>query len=77
MGEIEGTFVATQEAVDAAVGQHAYFGEVLGKHSEVSGEIEDGEIKMLTDNQDFITAAIDYDVVPSGFNPLDYISDEE
>jgi hypothetical protein len=30
-----------------AFGKEVYFGEILGKHSEVSGTLEEGEIKKL------------------------------
>ncbi len=35
MGEIESTFVATDEEFAALSNRYMYFGEVLGKHSEI------------------------------------------
>lgn len=67
-GEVEGIFKATKEEVDAAIGKEVYFGEILGKHSEVYGEIEDGEIVLESDDPIVVKNAIE-----SGYNPLDYL----
>ena len=70
-GEVEGLFKATKEEVQDAVGRKVYFGEILGKHSEVYGVIEEGEITLESENPlDVINAK------ESGYNPLDYIQYE-
>jgi hypothetical protein len=73
MGNIEGLFVAEEDEVKAAIGKHVYFGEILGKHSEICGDIDADEIVALTDDQDFIDKAIACNVVPTGYNPLKYL----
>lgn len=77
MGSVVGTFVATQEEVDAAVGKTACFGEILGKHSEIDWGIEAGDITVVTDDQDFVAKAEEYKLVPVGYNPLEYLREEE
>ena len=67
-GVIEGVFKATKEEVDAAIGQEVYFGEILGKHSEVGGTLEATDIKLITDNPIEVMNNVE-----SGYNPLDYI----
>ena len=67
-GEVEGLFKATKEEVKNAIGKRAYFGEILGKHSEIYGTIEADEIKLVSDNP--IEVMND---VESGYNPLEYI----
>jgi len=77
MGSLDGLFIATQEEVDKAIGKHMYFGEVLGKHSEVEGTLEAKEITLVSDDQDkveWLLGILGYSV--SGFNPLEYISDD-
>ena len=69
-GEVEGVFKATQDEVDRAIGCSVYFGEILGKHSEVYGTIDDGEIELISDDPSVV---INYQ--ESGYNPLDYIDD--
>ncbi len=35
MGQLGGLFLATEAEIDSIIGKEIYFGEVLGKHSEV------------------------------------------
>lgn len=67
-GSVEGIFKATKEEVDAAIGKEVYFGEILGKHSEVYGIIEDGEIEIISDDPLIVKQATE-----SGYDPLDYL----
>jgi hypothetical protein len=74
MGDLTSVFLATQEEVDAVVGEYIYFGEVLGKHSEIHGDIEENDIQLLTDDQAVclkLAEVIDGNTL-SGNNPLDY-----
>lgn len=77
MGSLEGIFVSSDEDVAKALGEEVYFGEVLGKHSEIYGTLDAEDLTVLTDDQEFIDKAIEYELVPSGFCPLDYIEDED
>lgn len=70
-GEVEGLFKATKEEVDAAIGKEVYFGEILGKHSEVYGTLEDGEIELVSDDPLTVKNAFE-----TGYNPLDYLEEE-
>ncbi|ADQ53308.1 hypothetical protein 65p300 [Aeromonas phage 65] len=36
-GSVEGLFVEDSEVVEKYIGSDVYFGEILGKHSEVEG----------------------------------------
>lgn len=77
-GEIEGLFIATEQEVESIVGQGVYFGEVLGKHSEVRRTIDPGEITKVEVN----SATVDelFKVCGStvcGYNPLEYLEEEE
>ena len=70
-GEVEGLFKATKEEVKNAIGKDVYFGEILGKHSEVYGTIEEGEIELVSDNPIEVMNATE-----SGYNPLEYLSED-
>lgn len=77
MGDVEGLFIATKKEVDSMIGIEVYFGEILGKHSEVYGEIEDGDIiesyasdATVEELEDMFGKSI------CGYNPLDYISED-
>lgn len=71
-GEVEGLFKATKEEVENAIGKEVYFGEILGKHSEVYGTLEESEIELVSDNPIDVMNATE-----SGYNPLEYLEDEE
>ncbi len=71
MGELAGVFVATSAAVAGIQGKSVYFGEVLGKHSEIEGTIEASDISLVSDDP-AVVAVIEQHNLSSGFNPLDY-----
>ncbi len=73
-GDVYGVFISTPEQVKNIVGKRIYFGEILGKHSEIHGEINEGEITFITDNQEFVKLFEEYDL-SSGHNPFSYLSD--
>ena len=74
MGSLRGQFVADDEKdVAPAIGKPAYFGEVLGKHSEIEiDRLEEKHFKVLTDDAAFLSKFVEYGCA-SGFNPLAYI----
>lgn len=77
-GDVVSLFIANEKDVEAAMGKNIEFGEILGKHSDVSGTLEERDISVRTDDQDFIkkfeeimgTGTI------SGHNPLENIYGE-
>ncbi len=78
MGDVEGLFIAEESEVDAAIGSQVYFGEILGKHSDISGTLSSVDLKVISDDQDKIVWLVGI-LGPnvSGYNPLDYIQQEE
>ena len=46
-GDIEGLFISDEESVNKLIGEQIDLGEVLGKHSEVIGKVEAGDITSL------------------------------
>ncbi|MWV44824.1 hypothetical protein GRF59_14480 [Paenibacillus sp. HJL G12] len=73
-GDVEGLFVATEKEVEYAIGRKAYFGEILGKHSEVYGDIEEGDIaKVDIDPVAVEEVAKHLGSTWSGYNPLHYL----
>lgn len=75
-GEVAGIFVASEKDVKSIIGKDVYFGEILGKHSEVYGTIEKGDITLLTDNEEVVKVILDYGL-ENGYNPFDYLEEEE
>lgn len=77
-GRVEGLFISTQEEVDKLLGKEIYFGEILGKHSEVSGTIDEGDITLVSSDQEkvnWLLGLLGYTV--SGYNPFDYYELEQ
>jgi hypothetical protein len=81
MGDVNGLFVTTKVEIKEAIGSHIYFGEILGKHSEVFGKLEKGDITIVSEDQDFISKLVGVigSETVSGYNPFNYMeeSDEE
>lgn len=79
MGDLDGLFVAEDSEINALIGKRIYFGGVLGKHSEIEGILEEGDITVKSDDQDFVTKFVEImgEGTVSGFNPLDFYDSEE
>lgn len=78
MGVVESLFICTQEELDNAFGKEIYFGEVLGKHSDIKGTLDLSDIVIKSDDQDFINKLQDIigSTRISGHCPLDYMEEE-
>lgn len=75
-GSLSGIFAATTEEVKALEGQEVYFGEVLGKHSEVYGTIDPGEITLVTDDPTAVDMFCKYRM-DTGYDPRSYMGSED
>lgn len=72
MGELEGIFIADSKEVESTIGNTVYFGEVLGKHSDIDLDIEEEHFELKTEDQEFIEK---FEEIMgsgniSGFNPI-------
>lgn len=76
MGDLEGVFVSTDEALEELYGKEIYFGEVLGKHSEVVLTLKPDHITEVTDDEKFIELFENYGL-ENGYNPFDYYEEED
>lgn len=54
MGSLEGCFLAESDLVDKIIGKEIHFGEVLGKHSDVSITLNEKHLNILSDDYEFI-----------------------
>jgi len=72
-GGLDGIFVEDSEDIQALIDSHikAYFGEVLGKHSEIYGSIEPTEIALVSTDETAIKI-IEELGLENGYNPFDY-----
>jgi hypothetical protein len=76
MGSLKGIFVADTEEMKKLIGTEIYFGEVLGKHSEIEGPLDEADIELVTNEADVVEIFKKYEL-QSGYNPFDYIREEE
>ena len=78
-GDLEGLFVTTRAELEKTYDRNVYFGEVLGKHSEVYGVVEENDYTIVTDDQDFMKKFVEYvgSGTVSGYNPMDYLDDDD
>lgn len=74
MGSLQGVFIEDERKIDYLIGSETeiYFGEVLGKHSEIYGALESKDIKKVTNDPTVIDLFKKHDL-SSGFNPIDYL----
>jgi hypothetical protein len=79
-GNLHGLFLATETEVKEAIGRLVNFGEVLGEHSKVTGILEEDEIVLITDDQEFIVKLYKLfrkNKTLCGYNPLEYIVEHD
>jgi len=79
MGDLSGLFICDKQNLKFIEGKEVYFGEVLGKHSEISGTISADDFVIKTEDQEFIQKFIEIigDGTISGYNPFDYVDISE
>lgn len=74
-GEVDGKFICTEEEFYSLIDKEIYFGEILGKHSEIFGTIDKDDIKIISEDQEFIIKCLEIfgKKTISGYNPLNYL----
>ena len=75
-GDLTGVFIATDDEIKNALGKQAWFGEILGKHSEIYGDLDEKDLTILTDDQDFFEKFEKLVGKSTGYNPLNYIDND-
>ena len=76
MGNLSSVFVATDTQVAEAIGKEIYFGEVLGKHSDIHGPLAASDVTLASDDPAAV-AIVESLKLCSGRNPLDYIDEDD
>ncbi len=71
MGHLAGIFVAEAADVLALTGKEIYFGEVLGKYSEITVEMDADNLKPVSFEKADI-ATFERLKLQTGINPFDY-----
>lgn len=78
-GHLSGLFIEDEEVVRNLIGSKLYFGEVLGKHSEIYGTWDEGDVGLISDDQEKIEwlQQLMKGKTISGFNPVEYVVDTD
>ena len=75
MGDVNGLFIEDSDFVDSMIGYRVYFGEILGKHSEIYGNLSEDDLEVISEDQEkieWLAEVIGSNTI-SGYNPMDYI----
>ena len=75
-GVVQGLFIEEESIVNDAIGKELYFGDALGKHSEVFGTLEESDLEVLVSDKEEVEILGKYNFIPFGYNPLDYLREE-
>lgn len=78
MGELEGVFIADSDLVDELIGETVNFGEVLGKHSDIYGDLDQNDLTVRSEDQEAISVfqEIMGEGWSSGHNPIEAIMEQ-
>ena len=78
MGDLEGVFIADPIHVEQALAsdEEIYYGECLGKHSEISEKLTPDQIKLVTLDIEFIEKFEQLELY-SGFDPIALFLEQE
>ena len=78
MGSLDGLFIADESEVKDLMGKEVYFGEVLGKHSEVFDTMTEDMFEAIDIPEDVVNILENkLGSTLSGYNPLEYAEEEE
>lgn len=72
MGFVESYFIATPEEVVSHYGEELWFGEILGKHSEIHGHFDEEDLKIISTDPSFVRQ-FEKEIGSTGHNPLEYL----
>jgi hypothetical protein len=70
MGTLEGVFTAEEADVEKLQGQRVYFGEALGKHSEITGKITAETVTVIEKATPEFVALFDELGLVTGYDPV-------
>lgn len=77
-GDLEGVFIAEEKTIADSIGSEVYFGEVLGKHSDVHGTLDEDDLEIIDMSEELLSELKEkLGRTISGYNPLNYIEEDE
>jgi hypothetical protein len=76
-GKIFGLYIADEDVVESHLGKKYRFGEVLGKHSDISGVFDEYDAEIVSSDEEFIASFEKIVGESYGYNPIQTIEDQE
>lgn len=70
MGDLEGLFIADKEEVAARIGCEIGYGECLGKHSDISEELTEGQLSIVSESESDIEVLERLGLTSIGTDPM-------
>ena len=70
-GDVEGIFKAKKSFVESVIGNEVDFGDILGKHSDVYGTLDEEDLEIISEDPIVVMNTHE-----SGYNPLKYMQFE-
>ena len=78
MGVISGMFIATSKEVKNLIGKELHFGDVLGKHSDISGVVEKKDIVQINIPKFcLLELELEFEKTICGYNPFDALASRD
>ena len=74
-GELSGVFIASAQEIENSIGKMMVFGDVLGKHSEITSYLSFDQLTILPMSDLFVDEWISNGLKSIGINPLNYIQE--
>jgi len=74
-GNIESTFIATEEEVGGLAGKSFYFYEPFGKFSEVVGQFKEQHFSRVECDESTVSVVESLGILPTGHYPFDSIDE--
>lgn len=76
MGRLDSVFTAEEDAVFDAIGKRVYFGEILGKHSDIDLDLRSEDFVKLCEEPQMVEAFERFSFA-CGYNPLEFLAEAE
>lgn len=68
-GEVSGVFIAEDYKIAEIIGKEICFGEILGKHSDISNIVDEEDITLISQDPEFVRI-FEENGGSVGYNPL-------
>jgi hypothetical protein len=76
IGDVSSIFLSNDDSIAWLIGRECYFGEILGKHSNIHGTINEDDIELVTEDPVAVDIFRKYGMA-NGYDPFDYVTSDK